>query len=86
MLKFQKCGDFFLNRGDFRKKVGITLRNVGIFEEKIGGDKWGFLIDRVGIFSRDILATLAGHCKNKNTKITVFNQNSKIGKEHPRKT
>ena len=58
MLKFQKRGDFFLNRGDFRKKVGITLRNVGIFEEKIGGDKWGFLIAEVGISTLNFLATL----------------------------
>ena len=38
--------------------MGIILRNVGIFEEKIGGDKWGFLIAEVGISTLNFLATL----------------------------
>ena len=39
--------------------MGIILPNVGIFEEKFGGDEWGFLIAEVGIFTQKILATLA---------------------------
>ena len=31
----------------------------GFLGGKFGGDKWGFLIDRVGIFSQDLPATLA---------------------------
>ena len=34
------------------------MPNVGIFEEKFGGDEWGFLIAEVGIFTQKILATL----------------------------
>ena len=30
----------------------------GFLGGKFGGDKWGFLIDRVEIFSQDLLATL----------------------------
>ena len=30
----------------------------GFLGGKFGGDKWGFLIDRVGIFSQDLPATL----------------------------
>jgi len=37
-------------------EVGIYL-HCGDFEG-FSGDKWGFLIDRVGIFSQDLLATL----------------------------
>ena len=44
-------GIFFLNRGDF-------WINVGIFEEKFGGDEWKFLIAEVGILTQKILATL----------------------------
>ena len=38
--------------------MGIILQNVGIFEEKFGGDKWGFLIVEMGILTQKILATL----------------------------
>ena len=34
------------------------MQNVGIFEEKFGGDEWGFLIAEVGILTQKILATL----------------------------
>ena len=45
--------------------MGIILRNVGIFEEKIGGDKWGFLIAEVGISTLNFLAALVAvlNCK-----------------------
>ena len=39
--------------------MGIILQNVGIFEEKFGGDEWGFLITEVGILTQKILATLS---------------------------
>ena len=38
--------------------MGIILQNVGIFEEKFGGDKWGFLIAEMGILTQKILAAL----------------------------
>ena len=38
--------------------MGIILQNVGIFEEKFGGDEWEFLIAEVGILTQKILATL----------------------------
>ena len=38
--------------------MGIILQYVGIFEEKFGGDKWGFLIAEMGILTQKILEAL----------------------------
>ena len=34
------------------------MQIVGIFKEKFGGDKWGFLIAEMGIFALNFLETL----------------------------
>ena len=39
--------------------MGISPKNVGIFEEKNGGDMWGFLIAEVGISNLNHLETLS---------------------------
>ena len=49
--------------------MGIILQNVGIFEEKFGGDKWGFLIAEMGILTQKILATLVSSMDECETEI-----------------
>ena len=49
----------------------------GFLGGKFGGDKWGFLIDRVGIFSQDLPATLISSClecleEKENLKIEII--------------
>ena len=46
----------------------------GFLGGNFGGDKWGFLIDIVGIYSQDLLATLraTNECDFVNTKIFKF--------------
>ena len=68
----QNVGIFLKNWRNFSKMLGFFSKIVGIFKKSgeifckmwgflggnFGGDKWGFLIDRVGIFSQDLVATL----------------------------
>ena len=46
----------------------------GFLGGNFGGDKWGFLIDIVGIYSQDLLATLraTNECDFVNKKIFKF--------------
>ena len=63
---FEKSGDILANCWDLKKKncwvfwkKWVNFCNLwGFLGGKFGGDKWGFLIDRVGIFSQDLVATL----------------------------
>ena len=60
------------------KKVGIFSKNVGIIEEKNGGDLWGFLIAEVGISTLNFLAALIrSKCSDTSHKSNVVRNKKK---------
>ena len=55
---WQSVGVFFKNSWAFLKKWGNFCKMWGYLGGTFGGDKWGFSANLVGIFCRNLPATL----------------------------